>query len=106
MGVARAQLRLHLKRPHVAHRAARLRSWLAALVLGHLARDAFSEAAASGATVPCRATCAAGAALQLVASYLRFTGSRREWAPHVATDQRSGALVILKARAALTAGAS
>ena len=75
--VLRAALRLHLERPDVAHRAARLWTWLAALVLGHLARDAFSEVAASGATVPCRAA-SAGAAQQLIARCLRDTQSQRE----------------------------
>ena len=94
--VLRLGLRLHLKRTHVAHRVACLRAWLAALLLGHLARDAFSEVAASGATVPCRAA-SAGAALQLIAHCLRCTDSQRERPPRLATDQRAGALVILKA---------
>ena len=94
--VLRLGLRLHLKRTHVAHRVACLRAWLAALLLGHRARDAFSEVAASGATVPCRAA-SAGAAQPLIAHCLRDTVSQRERPIRLATDQRAGALVALKA---------
>ena len=61
-----------------------------------LARHAFSEVAASGATVPRRAA-SAGAALQLIAHCLRYTDSQLGRPPRLATDQRAGALVILKA---------
>ena len=68
---------------------------VSAFVAVVLARHAFSEVAASGATVPCRAA-SPGAAQQFIAHCLRDTDSQRE-RPPLATDQRAGALVILKA---------
>ena len=69
---------------------------VSAFVAVVLARHAFSEVAASGATVPCRAA-SAGAAQPLIAHCLRDTVSQRERPIRLATDQRAGALVALKA---------
>jgi hypothetical protein len=69
---------------------------VSAFVAVVLARDAFSEVAASGATVPCRAA-SAGAAQPLIAHCLRDTVSQRARPIRLATDQRAGALVAQKA---------